>query len=106
MRVEFQGDEVYWALTDSYTFDMLQQDAARYWDLSTVDAVLYDEHGAIWPSDAYVALELAQHPTDSRTHSPRARLSLPAQPTQPTRGGGLTARRALADTPPPRSRCA
>ena len=42
---------------------MLQQDAARYWDLSTMDVVLYDESGAIWPSDAYVALEMQQQPT-------------------------------------------
>ena len=101
MRVEFEGAEVYWALSDNYTFEMLQQDsqsvsatltlprgtgslgrvhhpmegwpchhrmmlpqdAARYWDLSTMDVVLYDESGAIWPSDAYVALEMQQQPT-------------------------------------------
>ena len=42
---------------------LLPQDAARYWDLSTMDVVLYDESGAIWPSDAYVALEMQQQPT-------------------------------------------
>ncbi len=25
MRVEFEGAEVYWALSDNYTFEMLQQ---------------------------------------------------------------------------------
>ena len=63
MRVEFEGDEVFWALQENYTFEMLLMDAARYWDVSPEDAVLADERGAIWPDDAYVALELVTAPS-------------------------------------------
>lgn len=56
VRVEFQGDEVFWALQDSYSFEFLLQDAARYWDIARQDAVLVDERGAIWPNDAFVKL--------------------------------------------------
>ena len=62
MRVEFEGDEVFWALQENYTFEMLLMDAARYWDVSPQDAVLADERGAVWPDDAYVALELVSAP--------------------------------------------
>jgi len=41
---------------------MLLMDAARYWDVSPQDAVLADERGAVWPDDAYVALELVSAP--------------------------------------------
>ena len=41
----------------------LLEDAARYWDISPQDCVLYDERGAIWPSDAYVSMELREHPS-------------------------------------------
>ena len=58
VRVEFEGDEVFWSLQENYTFEMLLQDAARYWDVSPMDAALMDERGAIWPDDFYVALEL------------------------------------------------
>ena len=58
VRVEFEGDEVSWTLQENYPFEMLLQDAARYWDVSPMDAVLSDERGAIWPDDAYVALEM------------------------------------------------
>jgi len=63
VRVEFEGDEVFWALQENYTFEMLLMDAARYWDVSPEDAVLADERGAIWPDDAYVALELVTAPS-------------------------------------------
>ena len=63
VRVEFEGDEVFWALQENYTFEMLLMDAARYWDVSPDDAVLADERGAIWPDDAYVALELVTAPS-------------------------------------------
>ena len=62
MRVEFEGDEVFWTLQENYTFEMLLMDAARYWDVSPQDAVLADERGAVWPDDAYVALELQSAP--------------------------------------------
>eukprot|EP00966_Prymnesium_polylepis_P071811 1667958-Prymnesium_polylepis.1 len=42
VRVEFEGDEAFWALQDNYTFEMLLVDAARYWDVSPHDAVLND----------------------------------------------------------------
>jgi len=58
VRVEFEGDEVFWQLQDNYSFEMLLQDAARYWDVAPEDAMLVDERGAIWPSDAYVQLEV------------------------------------------------
>jgi len=61
VRVEFEGDEAFWSLRDNYTFEMLLHDAARYWDISPSDGVLNDERGAIWPNDAYVALELQRH---------------------------------------------
>lgn len=61
VRVEYEGDEAYWALPDHYTFEMLLQDAARYWDISQHDSVLHDERGAIWPADAYVSLELRKN---------------------------------------------
>lgn len=51
VRVEFDGDEVFWSLQDNYTFDMLLEDAARYWDISSQDSTLVDERGAIWPND-------------------------------------------------------
>ncbi len=35
--MEFEGDEVFWSLQDNYTFEMLLQDAARYWDLAPHD---------------------------------------------------------------------
>ena len=47
VRVEFDGDEVYWSLNDNYTFEMLLQDAARYWDVAAQDAILVDERGAM-----------------------------------------------------------
>jgi len=62
VRVEFEGDEVFWTLQENYTFEMLLMDAARYWDVSPQDAVLADERGAVWPDDAYVALELQSAP--------------------------------------------
>ena len=62
VRVEFEGDEVFWTLQENYTFEMLLMDAARYWDVSPQDAVLADERGAVWPDDAYVALELVSAP--------------------------------------------
>lgn len=62
VRVEFEGDEVFWSLRENYTFEMLLQDAARYWDVSPMDAALMDERGAIWPDDFYVALELQNAP--------------------------------------------
>lgn len=61
VRVEFEGDEVFWQLQDNYSFETLLQDAARYWDVAAQDAMLVDERGAIWPNDAYVALELHRH---------------------------------------------
>lgn len=63
VRVEFEGDEVFWSLQDNYTFEMLLQDAARYWDVAPQDAMLVDERGALWPNDAYVGLELHRAPT-------------------------------------------
>ena len=48
VRVEFEGDEVFWALQDNYTFEMLLQDAARYCDVAAPDVMLVDERGAIW----------------------------------------------------------
>lgn len=63
VRVEFENDEVFWTMQENYTFEMLLQDAARYWDVSPTDAVLNDERGAIWPDDAYVALELQSAPS-------------------------------------------
>ena len=63
VRVEFEGDEVFWTMQENYTFEMLLQDAARYWDVSPNDAVLNDERGAIWPDDAYVALEMSSSPS-------------------------------------------
>jgi len=72
VRVEFEGDEAFWALQDNYTFEMLLVDAARYWDISPQDAVLNDERSAIWPNDAYVALELQRHSS--------ARISLKLKP--------------------------
>ena len=49
---------------------MLLMDAARYWDVSPMDAVLSDERGAIWPDDAYVALELANAYAGARPEPP------------------------------------
>jgi exonuclease VII large subunit len=69
VRVEFEGDEVFWTLQENYTFEMLLMDAARYWDVSPQDAVLADERGAVWPDDAYVALELVSAP-QPRTPNP------------------------------------
>ena len=63
VRVEFDQDEVFWQLQENYTFENLLEDAARYWDISPQDCVLYDERGAIWPSDAYVSMELREHPS-------------------------------------------
>ena len=63
VRVEFDQDEVFWQLQENYTFENLLEDAARYWDISAQDCVLYDERGAIWPSDAYVSMELREHPS-------------------------------------------
>jgi len=63
VRVEFENDEVYWALQDNYSFEMLLQDAARYWDVAAQDVILVDERGAIWPNDAYVQLEIQRNPT-------------------------------------------
>ena len=63
VRVEFEDDEVFWSLQDNYSFEMLLQDAARYWDVAPQDATLVDERGAIWPNDAYVGLELHRSPT-------------------------------------------
>ena len=62
VRVEFQGEEVFWLLHMNHTFEMLLQDAARYWDVSPMDAALMDERGAIWPQDYYVAQELHDAP--------------------------------------------
>ena len=62
VRVEFEGAEVFWALLDYYTFEMLLQDAARFFDLPPVDCALHDERGAIWPFDAYVNVELRGNP--------------------------------------------
>lgn len=42
VRVEYEGDEAFWAIRDHYTFEMLLADAARYWDLNPRDAVLND----------------------------------------------------------------
>lgn len=47
IRVEFDGDEVFWSLHDNYTFEMLLQDAARYWDVAAQDVILVDERGAM-----------------------------------------------------------
>uniref|UniRef100_A0A7S2IP49 Polycystin cation channel PKD1/PKD2 domain-containing protein n=1 Tax=Haptolina brevifila TaxID=156173 RepID=A0A7S2IP49_9EUKA len=63
VRVEFENDEVFWALQDNYSFEMLLQDAARYWDVASQDVILVDERGAIWPNDAYVQLEIQRNPT-------------------------------------------
>lgn len=63
VRVEFEGDEVFWALQDNYSFEMLLQDAARYWDVASQDVILVDERGAIWPNDAYIQLETQRNPT-------------------------------------------
>ena len=63
VRVEFEGDEVFWSLQDNYSFEMLLADASRYWDVAPQDAILVDERGAIWPSDAYVSMELREHPS-------------------------------------------
>ena len=43
VRVEFEDDEVFWTLQDNYTFEMLLQDAARYWDVAAQDVMLVDE---------------------------------------------------------------
>ena len=61
--VEFENDEVFWALQDNYTFEMLLSDAARYWDIAAQDVMLVDERGAIWPNDAYVQLEIQRNAT-------------------------------------------
>ncbi len=61
VRVEFDGDEVFWSLHDNYTFEMLLQDAARYWDVAAQDVILVDERGAIWPNDAYCRLEMQRN---------------------------------------------
>ena len=58
VRVEFEDDEVFWTLHDNYTFEMLLQDAARYWDVAAQDVMLVDERGAIWPNDGYCRLEM------------------------------------------------
>ena len=47
VRVEFDSDEVFWSLHDNYTFEMLVQDAARYWDVAAQDVILVDERGAM-----------------------------------------------------------
>jgi len=61
VRVEFDSDEVFWSLHDNYTFEMLLQDAARYWDVAAQDVILVDERGAIWPNDAYCRLEIQRN---------------------------------------------
>ena len=63
VRVEFENDEVHWALQDNYSFENLLQDAARYWDVAAQDVILVDERGAIWPNDAYVQLEIQRNAT-------------------------------------------
>ena len=73
---------------------MLPQDAARYWDLSTMDVVLYDESGAIWPSDAYVALEMQQQPT--------ARIAMRVKPVAATIEEEVRSREIARDHSRPR----
>jgi len=63
VRVEFDSDEVFWSLHDNYTFEMLVQDAARYWDVAAQDVILVDERGAIWPNDAYCRLGIQRNAT-------------------------------------------
>ena len=76
VRVEFEGDEVFWSLQDNYSFEMLLGDASRYWDVAPQDAILVDERGAIWPNDAYVGLELQR--------APNARITLKIKPVATT----------------------
>ena len=76
VRVEFEGDEVFWSLQDNYSFEMLLGDASRYWDVAPQDAILVDERGAIWPNDAYVGLELQR--------SPNSRITLKIKPVATT----------------------
>ena len=76
VRVEFEGDEVFWSLQDNYSFEMLLADASRYWDVAPQDAMLVDERGAIWPNDAYVGLELQR--------APNARITLKIKPVATT----------------------
>ena len=42
VRVEFEGDEVFWSLQDNYSFEMLLGDASRYWDVAPQDAILFE----------------------------------------------------------------
>ena len=76
VRVEFEGDEVFWSLQDNYSFEMLLADASRYWDVAPQDAILVDERGAIWPNDAYVGLELQR--------AANARITLKIKPVATT----------------------
>ena len=76
VRVEFEGDEVFWSLQDNYTFENLLVDASRYWDLAHQDAFLVDERGAIWPNDGYVGLELQR--------TPNAKIALKIKPVATT----------------------
>ena len=76
VRVEFEGDEVFWSLQDNYSFEMLLADASRYWDVAPQDAMLVDERGAIWPNDAYVGLELQR--------APNAKITLKIKPVAVT----------------------
>jgi hypothetical protein len=93
VRVEFEGDEVFWSLQDNYSFEMLLGDASRYWDVAAQDAILVDERGAIWPNDAYVGLELQR--------APNARITLKIKPV------ATSVRPARAICPPtaPRRTC-
>lgn len=57
---------------DDISFEVILEDACRYWDINPMDAVLLDSYGAVWPMDSMAEEELQ---ADDNGNTPKITLS-------------------------------
>jgi len=96
VRVEFGGDEVFWALSDNYTFEMLQQAPGRPTRRTHAHA------SCLRARRALRAVGRTPRGTGTCRPSTRCCTTSTAPSGRPTR----TWRSSSRSTPPRRSRCA